>query len=328
MAERSGKMKNRDAETAGDQAAAWIARLTSGEATVEDAAALQRWCGESEVHRQAFAEVKLLWDALGPAAQEVAPHGDGVGARARSATGIARRAFLGGALAASTGAIGYFGSRPPFHFWPSVSELFADYRTGTGEQRRIAVAANVSLILNTQTSINVQKASSGSHLIELISGEAAVTAKAAAPLQVLAADGLTSASAARFDVRREGANVRVTSLDGEVEIVKQHQSVTLPPGHQATYSGEGIGPVLAVDVVVATAWQQGMLIFRHETLARVIDEVNRYRPGRIILVDKDLAERDVVASIHIDRIDEIVEHIVQTFDARATFLPGGIVLLG
>jgi len=44
-----------------------------------------------------------------------------------------------------------------------------------------------------------------------------------------------------------------------------------------------------------TARQQGRLIFRDVLLARVIAEVNRYRPGRIIVVDPQLDRTEVVA---------------------------------
>jgi transmembrane sensor len=308
---------------------AWVMRLTSGKATEEDASALRRWRDQSDSHRRAFAEAKLLWETLGPAARESA-EGRGkeerYSPRTRPTGLVGRRAFIGGALAASAAAVGYFGSRPPFLLWPSMSEILADYRTGTGQQRRLAVTANVSLVLNTQTSINVRKVSSALHGIELIEGEAAVIA--AAPFNVLAAGGWTSASAARFDVRCDGPNVCVTSLNGAVNVTKHDRSVTVPSGHQITYSLNGIGPVLPVDAAVAMAWQHGILIFRHEPLERVIAEVNRYRRGRIILIDANLAARDVVASFHLDRIDEVVEHVVQAFGARATFLPGGVVFLG
>jgi transmembrane sensor len=82
-----------------------------------------------------------------------------------------------------------------------------------------------------------------------------------------------------------------------------------------------------VELAVATAWQHGMLIFRHEPLSHVVSEVNRYRPGRIILLDQKLGARDVVANFHLDRIDEVVDHVVAAFGAHATFLPGRVVLL-
>ena len=77
-----------------------------------------------------------------------------------------------------------------------------------------------------------------------------------------------------------------------------------------------------------TAWQQGLLIFRDVPLARVIDEVNRYRPGRIIVVDPRLGRREVVADFRLDRLDAVVEFVAQVMKAPVRSLPGGIVLLG
>ncbi|GGF06584.1 sigma factor regulator VreR [Aliidongia dinghuensis] len=314
-----------------DQAMAWVMRLTSGKATQEDAIALRRWREQSELHRRTFAEAKLLWEALGPAAKEIARRGPVADVAGRyAAQHLGRRAFIGGALAASAGAAAYLGTRPPFGLWPSIDELRADYRTGTGEQRQVVVAGDVSLLLNTRTSVDIGTGSSGKRGIDLISGEAAITANASAadPVTVLAADGRVSASVARFIIRRDEATVRVTSLDGAVEVARHDRSATVPPGHQITYDRSGLGPVSPIDVAAATAWQHGVLIFRHETLAHVIAEVNRYRPGRIVLLDAGLGARDVVASFHLDRIDEVVAHIEQAFGARATVLPGGVVLLG
>jgi transmembrane sensor len=311
-----------------DQAMAWVVRLTSGQATTEDAVALSRWREESALHRRAFAEAKLLWQTLEPAAREIEFRGlDRQGIHHRR--GIGRRVLIGGALAASAAAVGYIGARSPLSLWPSLDELRADYRTGTGEQRQLALANDVSLLLNTQTSIDVRSSSTGARGIELISGEAAIitNAAAASPFVVVAAAGRVTAVSARFDIRRDGERVRVTSHDGDVEVGQASRSVRVPSGHQVSYDNENLGAVSPVELAVATAWQHGMLIFRHEPLRRVVDEVNRYRPGRIIVLDDALGNRDVVANFHLDRIDEVVEHVVQAFDAHATFLPGGVVLL-
>jgi transmembrane sensor len=315
-------------DTVKDQATAWVMRLTSGQATAEDAAALRRWRNESALHRQAFADAKLLWQTLEPAAKAIAFRGEDESALHRRGL-VGRRALIGGALAASAAAVGYFGSRPPLNLWPSIDELRADYRTGTGEQRQLVLTSNVSMLLNTQTSIDVRSLPAGSHGIELITGEAAITADApaGAPFVVVAAGGRASTTSARFDIRRDGATVRVTSRDGEVEVAQNNRFVTVPSGHQVTYDGQNLGAVSPVELAIATAWQHGVLIFRHEPLRRVVAEVNRYRPGRIIVLDDTLGSRDVVASFHLDRIDEVVEHVMQAFGARATFLPAGVVLL-
>jgi transmembrane sensor len=94
------------------------------------------------------------------------------------------------------------------------------------------------------------------------------------------------------------------------------------------YDAGGIGQVVSVDPTVVTSWQTNVLIFRREPLSRAIEEINRYRPGRIILVDTLLGRKLIDASFRLDRIEDIVPQIVQVFGTRARSLPGGIVLLG
>jgi len=52
------------------EAIAWLLRLTSGEATVEDADAFKRWYSQSPHHAAAWSEAVRLWRALGPALRE------------------------------------------------------------------------------------------------------------------------------------------------------------------------------------------------------------------------------------------------------------------
>lgn len=312
------------------EAVEWLARLSSGRATAADADALKRWCGENPAHAEAFAEASLLWDVLGPAALNVASRSAAPAETARAHSRSARRAFLGGAAAATTAAaMGYLAARPPLGLWPSVSELRAQYRTATGEQRRIALGEGATIEMNTRTSLNVGPASGGNR-IELIAGEAAVTTGSAGaePFIVIAGKGRASASSAKFDVRVDGAGVCVTCLEGAVEVEHPGSVATLRPAEQVTYGDGGIGRVVGVDTAVVTAWRSGVLIFRHERLSRVIDEVNRYRPGRIILVDGALGRRRIDASFRLDRIDDVVPQIEHVFGVRATSLPGGVVLLG
>jgi transmembrane sensor len=311
------------------EATAWLIRLASGEATTEDAEAVQRWCSQSRAHGQAFAEAKLLWQLLGPASDmlsETTPEPAAV-LPLRPRPQLARRAFLGGALAASVAAVGYLGSRPPFRLWPSPEELVADYRTGTGGRQTVAIGDNVSIVLNTQTSIDMRASNSGRRGFELIDGEASITMKADADVEVLAAFGRTTASAAHFTIRRDNASVCVTCLRGEVSVRFRGQVASVSPGHQIVYDADSLKPAVAADVVVSSAWERGQLIFRHEPFARVVHEINRYRPGKIVLLNDKLGERDVVATFQLSRIDAALDHLAETFGARLRRLPGGMILL-
>lgn len=315
------------------QAVGWLAQLSSGHVTEADAEALKRWCGENPAHAEAFAEANLLWDVLGPAARNVASRGAAT-ARAGGLSWfrppLGRRALLGGAAAATATAVGYLVVRPPLGLWPSFSELRADYRTATGEQRRIAMGGGATVEINTRTSLNIGRASDGGDRIELIAGEAAITTGAAGPkpLVVIAAEGRASATNAKFDVRINGSATCVTCLDGVVEVEYRGGVAAVRQTEQVTYGDGGLGQVVSVDTAVVTSWRTGVLIFRRELLSSVVDEVNRYRSGRIILVDTALGRRRIDASFRLDRMEDVVPQIEQVFGARVTPLPGGVVLLG
>src|ERR1700761_7892028 len=131
------------AERIRQEAQDWLRRLTSGDATRADLDALDLWRAASPGHRRALAEANLLWDVLGKVAREAtAPsltYSSPGSARGRP---IARRALLGGAVAAS---VAYLLARPPFHLWPAVAELMAAHHTATGERRELAVAPGIAV---------------------------------------------------------------------------------------------------------------------------------------------------------------------------------------
>ncbi len=309
------------------QALAWLRLLTGGSASSADLAALNRWREVSPEHNRAFAEAALLWEVLGDAAV-AALESDPALASTRPAP-MGRRAFLlgGGALAASLAGLAVV--RPPSGLWPSFSELKADYRTRRGEQRRIEMAGKTSVELNTQTSIDFSPTAAGATAIELISGEAVVAVDgASSEIVVLAGAGRAEVRRGSFNIRKDGRAVCVTCIAGEVDVRSFPGGVSLHGGQQVSYDESGLDPIVATDPEVVAAWQQGLLVFREAPLARLIDEVNRYRPGKIVLLDSRLAQRRVVATFRLDRIDDAVTFVRQVMNVPARFLPGGIVLLG
>lgn len=111
------------------EAQAWVVRLESGQVTERDAQVFRHWCARSRAHANAFAEARAVWGAMAPAARAVKR------AAQKPPASHARRALLGGAVAAS---LGLLVLRPPTDLWPVVTGLGADYATGTGEQRALA----------------------------------------------------------------------------------------------------------------------------------------------------------------------------------------------
>jgi transmembrane sensor len=310
------------------EAHGWVRRLTSGEASTADGAALRTWCAQSPAHAAAFSEASQFWQAFGPAGQALRDDEKTLsGSRRFAGRGVTtRRAVVAGALAAS--AAGVMIVRPPLGLWPSLSELRADYRTRTGEQRQIAVADGISVQMDSQTSMSI--APGGETVgVELIAGQASfsLAERGAKSFRVLAAGGRTIATLAHFDVRLTGTGACVTCLSHDVAVDYRGQRVPLQEGQQVVYDDTGLRAVAAIDPAVASSWQQGIIIFKMTPLADVIDELNRYRSGRIILLTSGLARSPVSGRFRIDQPNEVLTQIERAFSVRRRDLPGGVVLL-
>ncbi len=238
---------------------------------------------------------------------------------------LARRAVLGGAIA---GVGGYLLVKPPLGLWPSLGELSADYRTGKGEQRSFVLKDDVSVQMNTETSLALRSAEDGPEIV-IISGEAAITKTGASgtPLRVLAADGRLTTERASFDTRCVGGRVAVTCVEGSIDVQQNQQSVRLQADHQVSYSSQGLSAPVHVDPAEATSWRSGILVFHDRALSEVVDEINRYRPGRIVIMNAELGRRVVNGAFYVKRLDDFLDQVQQLFGARVRSLPAGLTLL-
>ena len=289
-----------------EEARDWLLLLTSGRATVADAKALQAWRAQSPEHAQAFEQAKGLWHQLTPALDQVS--------QPRS---FGRRAFLGGAIAASAAVVMVRVGVPG-----GFAGLTADYRTEVGEQRQVLLSEGVSLELNTQTRIS--RVGQG---IELLEGEVEVLAHVAQPLKVQAGEGWVSAAQARFNLRHTDHSVCVTCIEGSLSVAVAGRSVRLEGGRQLTYGASGVGEPVVVDTQAVVAWREQVLVFNNATLATVVDEINRYRPGMLVLLNKALGQRRVQARFSLQQLAGVALLIRDAYGAKCTELPGGVVLL-
>jgi transmembrane sensor len=308
------------------EALTWLSRISLGQATSDDLADLRRWRDQSSAHAAALAEAGQLWRALEAPVAALADSGI---ANSRPGIGVNRRIFMGGgAIAASAAAVALM-VRPPLDLWPSFAELAADHRTGTGEQLHLTLRDAISVDLNTRTSIAMRPGAQDEEL-ELISGETAIAIGHGVlkPLIVAAAEGRMTATRASFNVRRNGSSVDLTCIDGEVVVACGGREATLRAAQKISYDSQSLGDVIAIDPATVTAWRDGLLVFRNAPLASVIDEVNRYRPGRIMLIDAGLGQRLVTARFEIKRLDTVMGQIGSVFKVPVRSFPGGLVLVG
>lgn len=315
------------------QALDWVEHLVIGDVTQADVDDLKRWRAQGPMHEAAYIRAckmrKMLVDLDKEEATGRAAGSKVVRLQTWAKERRTRRAFLGGGIAASAAAVAVYGMvNPPLGLWPSLAELNADYRTATGQQEKINFGPLVTAELNTQTSIAIGR-SGPAKGIRLIGGEAVITASLIEPhsFQVTAGDGQASATRAQFNVRKDGQDVCVTCIAGEVRVSQSASTVILATGQQVIYNTQAMQPVAAANIETVTAWQRGLLVFHDQPLSYVVAEVNRYRSGRIILGDRGLGDRRVNANFHLSQINDVVNQVQELVGAKATYITPTVVLL-
>ena len=86
-------------------------------------------------------------------------------------------------------------------------------------------------------------------------------------------------------------------------------------------------PVERVDTASVSAWRQRMLVFNNIPMSQVIEEINRYRTGKIVLLNARLGASLVQARLSVDRFNDFTSLIQRVYDAKVRYLPGGIVVI-
>lgn len=329
-----------------------LTHLLSGNATESDAAEFVAWRMRSRAHEEAFRSAvrlsRLIRAAEGgatgrglngahalppiPVASNDTekfdgdPHGNVVALDTTARKGISRRGVIGGAIAASF-AGGMLMLGRSMELVPSVSELRADYRTGTGERRIVQLAGGASVELNTRTSIGL-RTDMAIPAVELISGEALVNSGRSGKSALIAGQGTSIGSNGYFNARRDGDEVCITCLAGRVDVDWAGQKRALEARNQVRYDDGGIGTVVNnVDTAVLTAWKAGTLIFQNIPMRAVIEEINRYRPGKVFLANEQLAQRSLSGTYYVSRLDEFFSQAELALGAKVTRLPGDVVIL-
>ncbi|CAA2138392.1 FecR family protein [Methylobacterium bullatum] len=296
------------------EARAWIVRLTSGTATHADAEALTAWRARPE-HDAAFLAASKLWRQAGVALpKQVAPTLIRVAPR-----GISRRRILRGAgLGIASASIAASGAAFLVN-WPDLS---ADFRTGTGEVRTVDLPGGVRIELDAETALDARTAEAGT--LVLHAGAVAVTVPADArpifltvgPAHVATRPGMATEFVVRCRPAKGltgwtgGTDAELSCLSGSVEVIAEPGAPpTVLAAGQGVDTTRGAGGVHSIDTATTAAWRRGLLVFRDTPLSQVVDDLNRYRPGRIVLGSSAASIRRVTGIFHLSRPEEALTNI-------------------
>lgn len=298
------------------EAAEWIAILTSGAATTDDAERLAAWRRISPSHEQAFIDAARLWKTMGPA----------LTLRRQDRMGLSRRVFMGGgAVAASAITAAYLGSL--LGITPSYSALAADFATARGERKTVVLADGSTVELDGGSSLSWDF-TSHTRALTLSDGAAVfhVVPDPQRAFRLAAGRGMTTAYGANFAILRGSEEVSVECLEGQIE-VDCRGKMLLKSGQSVRYFDTGLGEIDQEEPQNMAAWRRGLLVFRDKPLASVVMDINRHRRGNVVIASSTLRQRRVSGVFHLSRPDEIITQLEATLNVSATRLPAGIVIL-
>jgi len=70
-----------------------------------------------------------------------------------------------------------------------------------------------------------------------------------------------------------------------------------------------------------------MLVFKQTRLADALEEINRYRSGRVVLLKDAARDKPVSGRFAIASLDLALWQLQEAFELRARSLPGGLLVL-
>ena len=117
-----------------------------------------------------------------------------------------------------------------------------------------------------------------------------------------------------FEVRRDGAAVRVAVAEGTVLVDPAGAAVRLDPG-QAAVSGGGTISRLSTPAEDVGAWSDGRLAFDGVPLSEVAGDLSRHL-GRRITVAPSIAKRPVLGTLYVEQLRREPSLLASVLDVR------------
>lgn len=274
-------------------AQAWVVRLTSGNAQPDDVAAARAWCQVHPDHQQAFVAARHLWQLSGHLSEPPV---------------LQRRTRPWRWAAAAVLVLGLGLLLAHQQAWD------ADYRTAQGEQRRLDLADGSHLVLDSDSAVDV-RLSAGRRDIVLRRGAALfeVAHDPQRPFRVRAGDLEAVALGTVYAVGHDLEGITVTVAEGRVGVKGLSRDVVVQAGEQVSLHGAQLGHPTPADTSRALAWQHGRLVFELAPLAEVLAQLQRYRPGYLLIGDERLRSLKVSGTFQLDRLDEGLATLEQAF---------------
>lgn len=285
-----------------EQAMFWYLELREPHASEQTRAACDDWRQAHPLNEQAWQRAENLGRRMSDMRQHRPLASAALGAGLPRRRAIKQLALL---LVAGAGAWSVRES-------DLVAPLMADYRSAVGERREVVLADETRVQLNTDSAINVEL-NQQARRIRLLRGEMLVTLGKdvqGRALQVTTAEGRIEALSGRFSVRQRDGYSQFGPLQGAARLLPlQAPARVLAANERVNFTDREI--LARRGDVTELAWTQGMIVADGQRLADFLEELSRYRHGRLAC-DPALADLRVSGTYPLDDTDRVLAAVSRT----------------
>lgn len=332
------QMRNRDLVL--EQASEWLARLDR-QLTPDETVVLQQWLAEDASHAEMLMDIAELWDKMDSIARltDLFPKPeDAVTPRfsVALAASVVMFALVLGVLA--------------FNTWPELNPYDQSlasqqhdgsqvFQTGTGEQSTISLPDGSQLTLNTDSAIRFKYTSSERALV-LERGEVHVQVAhdTTRPFNAYVGETFVQAVGTAFNLEiTSDQRVELIVTEGKVLVGARQQALTtsemtsngdmpvetdeaqlVAAGQQLLLgqADEAIQELKPEEIDVKLSWQSGNLIFRGESLATAIAEIERYTTVEFVITDEKLKQVRVAGLFKAGDVEGLLQTLKKNFNVN------------
>lgn len=289
------------------EAAAWLLRLRNAPDDSDLKDDFETWLAQDPRHAEAWESARQVWSlagAVGPAIRKPTADRARRPADRRSEGRPHRRRQRRAARAWGYGAAMAASIVLAVLLAPVLLlRLEADYASGVGEMRDIALADGTRVQLDSGSAIAVDY-TADRRRVDLLAGRAyfSVRQDGARPFSVTAEAVDATVTGTEFEVSLAPGDVTLAVAEGSVRVTYEQAGMHAPDADAADLAaGDGLrvdipgGAMerLPVDLQAIASWRRGRLLIESATIGDLIEELRRYRSGAIVITDDVLAARQV-----------------------------------
>jgi transmembrane sensor len=338
---------NGDRPRIDEEARAWVVQL-DGEPTGSEIREFRTWLQQSPMHRQAFRDAAGAWrnmDALAGLWDSV----PGIESAAWNRSHVRRfvRPALAGLTLGSALILALYAYLPAT-VWQVSEPYVAEFSSAIGEVRTLPLPDGSRVSLNTGSRLTVAMGDEA-RLIRLDSGEAwfEVARDPDRPFVVYAGRFAVQAIGTAFALRVLDDSLDLTVTAGRVEVAslsapvepeagldlgaagRARFRVPVEQGRRVTFR-DGIELAQRIEpaeIERKLSWRDGMLIFNGDPLERVVAEISRYTPVKIVISDSDIRDLRFGGYFRAGDVAPILETLEENFGIRVERINDDLIYL-